>query len=999
MFSSKWRVAFAVVACLVAVPSLAHAQSAVTGIVKDTSGAVLPGVTVEASSPALIEKTRAVTTDGEGRYNIVDLRPGVYSVTFSLVGFSTVKRDGVELPSNFTATINGDLKVGSLEETITVSGLSPIVDTSTAVQQQVLSRAVLDSVPTGRSVPSLGAMLTGARLALPDVGGTSGMQNRDLTVHGSDGRDTTFMVDGMVLNGLEGDGSVQSYFNDMMFEEVSYQTSAINAETSAGGVRANMIPKDGGNLFKGTLFFSAGNKSLQSDNSKDAIAQGLRAPDSLNKVWDINLAEGGPIKKDKLWFFSSFRSWGVYQYIANSFYRYGAQAGQQTIDDARILSGMTRLTTRIGDKHKVAGYVDRIGKFRGHENSAPANYAISGEATDIRAPKQYYTSEIKYTGTITSRFLIEGGFAINNESYSLTPQDFGQSVAPLPTSGINPVPTNSLFIPKRDTTLLTAYDQYDGGVYYREPIRKTFMGAASYVTGSHNIKVGMQYGFGYFYRQRREAADLVQLYRAGVPAQVIIHNTPQESLTNINADQGIYAQDSWTIGRFTVNPGVRFEHFNSSTGEKSALPGRFVPFRTFAARQDVPNWNDISPRLGFAWDVQGNGKTAVKAGFGRYLRAYASGFSDTYDPNFYVTTNNTLSWTDLNLDDIAQGGLQYAADGTRIACVYKTAGCEIDFSTLASTFGVKPAQNFATDIKRPFQYEMNASVQREVIPGTSLTFSFVRRDYHNLIWSDNTAIDPTDYTKYSVQNPYDTTKTVDIYSLSTAKASSVNVLDSNSANRRYYNGYDIGFQTRMRGLNLFGGFSSGRTIAKTCQTEDPNNLAFCDQSQYDIPMYKQFKLNGSYGLPWKLQIAASIQSYNGDARNGSNDLAIVATSMVDPSLRVVWNVSRADFLAATAKAGYNGGAGATLTQSSVNVQLIQPGTKFLGRQNQADIRLKRTFQLGKLQLEGQVDAYNAFNSGVVLSRVQAFATSNSTLDRPATILQGRLIRFGIQTRW
>ena len=201
----------------------------------------------------------------------------MYSVTFSLEGFSTVKRDGIELPSNFTATINGDLKVGALEETITVSGQSPVVDVQTAVQQQVLSRAVLDAVPTGR-VPSLGAMLPGARLALPDVGGTSGMQNRDLTVHGSDGRDTTFMVDGMILNGIEGDGSVQSYFNDMMFEEVSYQTSAINAETSAGGVRANMIPKDGGNQFKGTTFFSAGNKSLQSDNTADAKARASRRP-------------------------------------------------------------------------------------------------------------------------------------------------------------------------------------------------------------------------------------------------------------------------------------------------------------------------------------------------------------------------------------------------------------------------------------------------------------------------------------------------------------------------------------------------------------------------------------------------------------------------------------------------------------------------------------------------------------------------------------------------
>src|SRR3954464_9619805 len=292
-------------ASLALLPAAASAQSAIAGVVKDTTGAVMPGVTVEASSPVLIEKVRSVVTDGQGQYKIVDLRPGVYAVTFTLPGFNTAKRDAVELPTNFTATINGELRVGALEETVTVSGLSPVVDVQNAVQQTVLTRQVLDALPTGRSTPALGAMLTGARLALPDVGGTSGMQNRDLTVHGSDGRDTSFMVDGMILNGIEGDGSVQSYFNDMMFEEVSYQTSAINAETSAGGVRANMIPKDGGNQYKGTVFVSGGNKSMQSDNTADAKAQGLAAGDALNKVWDVNVAVGGPIKKDKLWFFAS----------------------------------------------------------------------------------------------------------------------------------------------------------------------------------------------------------------------------------------------------------------------------------------------------------------------------------------------------------------------------------------------------------------------------------------------------------------------------------------------------------------------------------------------------------------------------------------------------------------------------------------------------------------------------------------------------------------------
>jgi len=243
-------------------PTTAFAQSAIAGVVRDTSGAVLPGVTVEASSPVLIEKSRSATTDGDGRYQIIDLRPGIYTVTFSLEGFNAFKRDGIDLPSNFTAPVNADLTVGSLQETVTVSGQSPVVDVQNAVQQVVMTRALIDAVPTGRSIQTLSALLPGARLALPDVGGNSGMQNRDISVHGSDGRDMTFMVDGMVLNGIEGDGSVQSYYNNMIFEEVTYQTSGISAETSAGGVRANMIPKDGGNTFRGTLFATAANSGL-----------------------------------------------------------------------------------------------------------------------------------------------------------------------------------------------------------------------------------------------------------------------------------------------------------------------------------------------------------------------------------------------------------------------------------------------------------------------------------------------------------------------------------------------------------------------------------------------------------------------------------------------------------------------------------------------------------------------------------------------------------------
>ena len=314
------------------------------------------------------------------------------------------------------------------------------------MQQQVLSRAVLDAVPTGRSVPTLGAMLPGARLALPDVGGTSGMQNRDLTVHGSDGRDTTFMIDGMTVNGIEGDGSVQSYFNDMMFEEVSYQTSAINAETSAGGVRANMIPKDGGNQFKGSAFFSGGNRVLQSRQHRATPSrQGLRAPDALNKVWDVNVAEGGPIKKDKLWFFASCRDWGV---LAVHRQQLLPLTGQRRAADHRRCAHLERAWPPDDARRRQAQDRRRISTASASSAAtrtrpAPAMPSPARPPTSAR-PSRYYTGEIKYTGTLSSKLLVEAGFAINNESYALTPLD-PSSVPQLEQGG--QTPTDALSFP------------------------------------------------------------------------------------------------------------------------------------------------------------------------------------------------------------------------------------------------------------------------------------------------------------------------------------------------------------------------------------------------------------------------------------------------------------------------------------------------------------------------------------------------------------------------
>jgi hypothetical protein len=788
------------------------------------------------------------------------------------------------------------------------------------------------------------------------------MQNRDISVHGSDGRDMTFMVDGMILNGIEGDGSVQSYYNEMIFEEITYQTSGINAETSAGGVRANMIPKDGGNVFKGTLFGSFGNDTLQSNNlSQDLIDRGLAAPDALFRIWDFNVAEGGPIRRDRLWFFTSYRDWGVYQYIANSFYGWGPKGpgsdpavfgtpgGSQTVDDASIRSGMVRFTSQVGHKNKVAWYWDKIRKFRGHENSAGAGVVIAGEATDIRNPHPRYTTQGKWTSTLTNRLLLEAGYALDNETYTL-----------------EPLPGSVNVIPKRDITQNTLYGAYDFGYYYREPKRRTIVSSLSYVTGSHAAKVGIQYGFGYFFRQRILTADMVQRYRNGVPDSVFVYNTPQNSQANMDRDMGIYAQDSWTVKRFTFTPGVRFENFIGSIQAEDSPAGRFVPARHFDEIDNMPNWKDVSPRFGVAWDVQGNGRTAVKFGIGKYMRAYTTGFADLYDPNILDT--DTRTWTDLNGDNIAQLNEMGPSQN--------------------KTFGISQPRRPADGIRRPYQIEMNATVQREIRPGLAVNFSYFRRDYRQNFWTDNTAVQPSDYTPLVLTSPLDGSP-VTIYNLNPAKLGVVNLVDYNSSNnRRVYGGYDAGFTARMGKLNTFGGVSTGRTRSNTCEVEDPNQLRYCDQWQYNIPYMTQLKLAGSYTLPWAIQVSGSLQSYPGDARNNSVDTGNSGNiAAEEPTLRVNWTVNNAIVRAQT---------GQTLTQAQIIVPLIPPGTKFLDRQNQVDVRFKRVFGVKGKQIEAQFDIYNALNANPVLSQNQTYGTA---LDRPASVLQGRLARVGVQARW
>src|SRR5438552_2251784 len=478
-------------ALLTLLPAAARAQSTIAGVVKDSSGAVLPGVTVEAASPALIEKTRAAVTDAQGAYKIVDLRPGQYALTFTLTGFNTVKRDGIDLPSSFTATINVELKVGALAETVTVTGESPVVDVQSNTRAAVLQREVLDSVPNSHTLQSVGQLVVGVTLTAPDVGGSQAMQQTYFTVHGAGAAQTAVLMDGMIVNGLQGDGAIQSYMNDAGAQEMVYQTGGGAADSTSGGVRINLIPKEGGNTFRGSLytgFERSGAFPGQSDNLSDFLASTrVKTLDQIGRYRDINPTFGGPIRKDKVWFFLSGRLFTVNKPISNTFHVPAGQtyancvngvvACEQGVDNQKINSALGRVTWQASPRNKFAVYADKIWKTR---SSAMAPGDDPDTSSVVWTSPLYLTDSVKWTSPVSSKLLVEAGYSSNIERYENLDQpgiaqDWG-------------TPAWFAGAPYRDAGFGTQSHAISvatgGGEYQKSPDRYNLQGSVSYVTGS-----------------------------------------------------------------------------------------------------------------------------------------------------------------------------------------------------------------------------------------------------------------------------------------------------------------------------------------------------------------------------------------------------------------------------------------------------------------------------------------------------------------------------------
>lgn len=899
------------------------AQSEIVGVVRDPSRAVLPGVTVEASSPALIEGMRSTVTNVNGQYRLTDLRPGEYKLTFSLPGFTTLVREGVTLPAAFTATLNVELKVGALEETLVITGEAPLVDASRSVAQSVLNRQELDVLPTGKDIFAVGQLIPGVKSSRPDVGGSEGMQQITFEVHGSSNRDMVYQQDGMSVNNNFGTGNQTGYYyNDGAIEEISYQTSGLPAEVGVGGVRINMIPRIGGNDFHGAIFATAANSSMAANNhSQELIERGLTLPNRLHSAYDVNVSLGGPIARERLWFFTSFRRRSFNWYVANT----RNPDGSQFWEDNFQIDASGRLTYLAGKNNRItAGYQRGWPTRRARRTNQPATF-VNPEAALYQTTPLNYIAQAKWTSTLSSNVLFETGLSVLKAHF---------------LTGYRPE-TKPTDVTKFDFTrsLLFNAPIYDSS---SNPNPWAYMASVSYVAGRHNLKTGVQLRWGPNYHEFRKNGDILLRFNNGVADSVDLFNTPVSPRRSLDADHGLFIQDSWTMDRLTINAGVRFDYFKLSVPANTAPAGTWAPERSFP---EIPvlSWATIVPRFGAVFDPFGNGRTAIKASVSKYVQGEGAGLADQVSP--VSMQSQRCAWRDLNGDTEAQANEIFDCTG----------------------FGGGVNTRIDPDLRRPHNWEIVGLVQHEISPHLAVSAGYYHRRASDLYAIRNLAVPTSAYAAVTIVNPL-TGGPLTVYNQARETLGQFdNVLGNQSELDTRYHGVELTAELRGRRGLLRGGVTVGRNEGSTLGTNnDLNNpnLLLNHVGAVGFDATYQVNVAGSWTLPLDTTLSGSVRGGTGLPLNRS----FTVTRSVVPGF----------------------------TQVSQSVLLVPRGEYRLETDTLVDLRIAKGFRLGKLRLEAIADIYNVLNSNATIGEVQVVGPS---LGRPSDIVPGRMLRVGTQIKF
>ncbi len=949
------RVWFAVLlTAVVSASALAQQTGTLAGVVRDAQAGVLPGVTVTVTSPALIGGAQTTVSGATGTYQFATLPPGEYVVSYELTGFTPMKREGVVVQVARTTRLDVELTVGNLQETITVSGESPVVDTSSTVTQTNITKEIYDAIPTGRNPWVMAGLVPGVITGRLDVGGTEGMQQYNLEAFGSADSQKSFSIDGLKTNWGGGTGgSTMQYYGFEMYEEYNMQVASGTAESDVSGVYMNMVTKSGGNRFTSDHNFYFMNDALQGSNIDDDLRArlGLRpesecegaapgtsgcetgaAGNPIDISYDWSSTVGGPIKRDKAWFFGALRWWRLDQFQIGAL----NPDGTQGIDDNRIRNFMGKVTYQVRQNTRASFLFNRNLKDRFHRREVDFS---EDKATVLQdQPAQNYVGQLNHV--FGKAMLFDARFG---RMWGVFPTRYQKEVQPTD-------------IALRDTT---RNQQFNAAIEQSLNPNHRYQGNATlgYFTdrlgaGSHDLKAGVQLSWEKMQYDRIINGDLHLEMEDGVPLRAMLANTPVNSDHRLDT-WAFFAQDRWMIGRATINYGLRVDGLSSYLPAQSSPAGTWVGERSFPKTDVFDFGPNVGPRVGLSYDLIGNGRTALKAYYGRFYNQFGSEIAEAVNPNARIRVQ--VPWNDSNNNLRLDAG-------------------ELNLTNFRGFSGVFPRMD--TEATRPYSDEMNIGVDHQLFNNFAVSVSYHRRQHRNGLGLIDRLRPASAYTPVtrSYNDPQRGAQTITAYALNSALVTqrdrfitNLDFLESD------YNGMSFSFNKRMSNRwQLLGGVtvqkhegfshsgtytSSGNT---TADLNDPNWLLNRDNSSVFIDLPWAFNLSGSYQLPWDVVFSGKYTARAGDPLNRT-----ISISGLPQGSETLWVQPRGE-------------------------ERTETVTKFL------DVRFAKRFNFGTTRLEGTIDVFNLMNANHVLDQNPAIGNA---IGRPTRIVTPRIVRFGITTRF
>jgi hypothetical protein len=1007
---------FVILACMAGVPMAAFAQAAIAGTVSDPSGASIPGVLVEARSPALIEKTRSAISDSTGLYRIQDLRPGTYAVRFTLAGWTPFEQTNVVLTGSFTATVNANLIVGPLSESITVTSEVPVVDVHSASHEVTLSGEIVRVAPIVRSYNALVVLVPGVVTNVNDT--VTGTSTTAFPIHGGRTNEGRLTLDGLNIGSPPSGNGPTSYVVDVgNAEEVTFTTTAAQGEAETSGLVMNIAPKSGGNTMHDSFFASSTGAKLQSSNLTQALKdQGVTAATPLTGVYDIAGTAGGPILKDRLWYFVNAHVGGSTKESPNVYYNlnagnpaawlYAPDLSRREYSDRTFDNISGRITWQATPRNKIGVFWDEQALCRACTGATPGlsePTQISPEAVGVLG-RPLRVTQVKWWSPVTNQLSFDAGF--------------GGTFFGVGNFERTPNPTRDLIrVVEQCANGCAANGNIPGLVYRSQDFSVAYTGSylwhgsVSYVTGTQSLKIGYQHTLMTDDRTwMTNNQNLTYRFNNGVPNELTESISPGVNDARAGWD-AMFVQDQWTRHRLTLQGALRFDRATSWFPVQQEGPSRFLPTPIVVPEtRGVDSFKDITPRMGAVYDASGDGKTAIKLIVGKYLDGV--GVSGTYantnptlrmpqTTSIFGTAGVTRAWIDTNKNfvpdcDLLNPNAQdlQATGGDFCGVISNTS---FGKNVLTNNFDPGLLNGWGV---RPSDWNVGFSVQQQIGPRSSVEVTYTRRWFHGFSVADNLALQPSDLTPFSIVTPNDPRLPggggyviSGLYDVVPEKSGQVNNLIADSrkygAWYQYFNGMDVTVSVRSsRGVTFAGGTSTGQTVADSCDvrvhlpelaTTTTGTSAFgggltgsdvTPVSPYCHVAYgilTQFRGLSSYVVPKAdIQLSAVVQSKSG-AMLAAN--YVVPNSVVAPSL----------------------GRNLSGNAQNVTINLVQPGEMYGDRINQLDFRVAKILTVGRTRTLVAVDIYNALNSSAVLTYNNTFVPGGTWL-QPLTILTPRFFK-------